>query len=125
MTQLWVTVSFDDSEIEALQRALRHYSDVCRREIRKGVNVGAGHRLAIKHFRASLKKQLKDRPSLMLFDSELYAMQAALKSYLDACEREIANGATTPFIADRVTAKKICATLKGKIERAIMNANVR
>jgi hypothetical protein len=37
MTQLWVTLSLDDDdESEVLQRALRHYWDVRRREKRGG-----------------------------------------------------------------------------------------
>src|SRR6266498_2720423 len=37
----------------------------------------------------------KKRPSFTLLEHELYALQAALTSYLGACEQEIANGATT------------------------------
>jgi hypothetical protein len=59
---------------------------------------------------------------LMPLEPELHAVEAAFKSYLDVCKREIANGKTTPFIADRAINKKIYATLEEKIERAIMSS---
>jgi hypothetical protein len=116
MTQLWVTLSLaDDDESEVLQRALRHYWDLRRRE-KKG---GSGY---FKRFRAMFRKAVKERSSLMLLELELHAVEAALKNYLDVCEREIANGQTTPFISDKAITKKIYATLEDKIERAIMSA---
>jgi hypothetical protein len=116
MTQLWVTLSFDDAdESEVLQRALRHYWAIRRREKRGG----SGY---FKRFRAMLRKAIQKRSSLMLLELELHAVEAALKSYLDVCEREIANGKTTPFIADRAITKKIYATLQEKIDRAIMSS---
>jgi hypothetical protein len=84
MTQLWVTLSLDDDdESEVLQRALRHYWAVRRREKRGG----SGY---FKRFRAMFRKAVKERSSLMLLELELHAVEAALKNFLDVCEREIA-----------------------------------
>ena len=122
MTQFGYTVSFDDSEMQTLQRALGHYLGICQREIKKGG--GAPHSGTIKRFRARLKKQLKQTRSFTLHESEMIAMEQALQSYLDACEREIANGGTTPFIADRAMIRKICATLEDVSERTIISASL-
>jgi hypothetical protein len=123
MTQFWITVSFDDSERDVLQRALHHYLEVCRQEIKKGGSVPfEAHRLAIKRFRASLRKQLKQTRSFTMDEGEIDAVQHALQSYLDACERASAKGAT---MSDKTMIKKICATLGDKLERAVINASIR
>ena len=125
MTQFGYRVSFDESEVQTLQRALSHYLGICQREIKKGGDVPfIRHSGTIKRFRAKLKKQLKQTRSFTLDESEMIAMEQALQSYLDVCEREIANGATTPFIADRGVIGKICATLKDEIERTVMSASL-
>ena len=123
MTQFGYSVSFDDSEMQTLQRALGHYLGICQREIKKGVPFIA-HSGTIKRFRARLKKQLKQTRNFMLHESEMIATEQALQSYLDACEREIANGGTTPFIADRAMIRKICATLEDVSERTIISASL-
>lgn len=122
MTQFGYTVSFDDSEMQTLQRALGHYLGTCQREIKKGVPFIA-HSGTIKRFRARLKK-LKQTRNFMLHESEMIATEQALQSYLDACEREIANGGTTPFIADRAMIRKICAMLEYVTERTIITASL-
>jgi len=120
MTQFGCRVSFDDSEMQTLQRALSHYLEVCRREIKKGEDVPFfAHRGTIKRFRAKLREQLKLTPSFTLGEDDMDVVQHALKGYLDACEREIANGATVPFIADKVVIPKIRATLEDEFERAV------
>ena len=122
MTQFGYSVSFDDSEMQTLQRSLGHYLGICQREIKKGVPFIA-HSGTIKRFRARLKK-LKQTWSFTLHESEMIAVEQALQSYLDACEREIANGGTTPFIADRAMISKICATLEDVSERTIISASL-
>jgi hypothetical protein len=125
MTQFGCRVSFDDSEMQTLQRALCHYLEVCRREIKKGADVPfTAHRGTIKRFRAKLREQLKLTQSFTLGEDEMDVVQHALKGYLDACEREIANGATAPFIADKVVISKIRATLKDEFERAIISTSL-
>ena len=125
MTQFGYRVNFDDSELQTLQRALGHYLGICQREIKKGGGAPfIAHSGTIKRFRARLKKQLKQTRSFTLHESEMIAMEQALQRYLDACEREVANGETTPFIADRAMISKICATLKDVIERTIISASL-
>jgi hypothetical protein len=125
MTQFGCRVSFDDSEMGALQRALSHYLEVCQREIKKGEDVPfTAHCGTIKRFRTKLREQLKQTQSFTLGDDEMDVVQHALKGYLDACEREIANGATVPFIADKVVIPKIRATLKDEFERAIISTSL-
>lgn len=125
MTQFGCRVSFDDSEMQTLQRALSHYLEVCRREIKKGEDVPFfAHRGTIKRFRAKLREQLKLTPSFTLGEDEMDVVQHALKGYLEACEREIANGATVPFIADKVVIPKIRATLEDEFERAVISTSL-
>ena len=59
-----------------------------------------------------------------MHESEMIAVEQALQSYLDACEREVANSGTTPFIADRAMISKICATLEDVSERTIISASL-
>ena len=125
MTQFGFRVTLDDSEMQTLQRALYHYWNVSRGEIKKGGDVPfIAHSVTIKRFHAKLKKQLKQTRSFTLDDSEMGAVQQALRSYLEVCEREIANGVTTPFIADRGVIGKICAMLNDEIERTVMSASL-
>jgi hypothetical protein len=125
MTQFGYSVSFDDSEMQTLQRALGHYLGICKREIKKGGGAPfIAHSGAIKRFRARLKKQLKQTWSFTLHETEMIATEQALQSYLDACEREVANGGTTPFIADRAMISKISATLEDVSERTIISASL-
>jgi|SRR6516164_7996280 hypothetical protein len=125
MTQFGCRVTFDESEMQTLQRALDHYLGICQREIKKGEDVPfTTHRGTIKRFRAKLREQLKLTQSFTLGEVEMDVVQHALKGYLDACEREIANGATVPFIADRVVIPKIRATLEDEFERAIISTSL-
>jgi len=125
MTQFGYRVNFDDGEMQTLQRALGHYLGICQRETKKGGGAPfIAHSGTIKRFRARLKQQLKQTRSFTLHESEMIAMEQALQRYLDACEREVANGGTTPFIADRAMISKICATLKDVIERTIISASL-
>jgi hypothetical protein len=71
-----------------------------------------------------LGEQLKLTQSFTLDEDEMDVVQHALKGYLDACEREIANGATVPFIADEVVIPKIRATLEDEFERAIISTSL-
>jgi hypothetical protein len=125
MTQFGFRISFDDSELQTLQRALSHYLEVCQREIKKGGDVPfIAHRGTIKRFRAKLREQLKLTQSFTLGEDEIDVVQHALKGYLDACEREIANSATVPFTADKVVIPKIRATLEDEFERAIISTSL-
>jgi len=125
MTQFGCRVTLDDSEMQTLQRALCDYLEVCRREIKKGGDVPfTAHRGTVKRFRAKLKEQLKLTQSFTLDEAEMDVMQRALKGYLDACERESANGATVPFIADKAVIPKIRATLEDEFYRAIISASL-
>ena len=72
----------------------------------------------------SVREQLKLTPSFTLGEDDMDVVQHALKGYLDACEREIANGATVPFIADKVVIPKIRATLEDEFERAVISTSL-
>jgi hypothetical protein len=55
--------------------------------------------------------------SVDLDDSEMAAVRTALAHYVAMCEREIARGATVPFIADRDVAERLSAKLLKAIAR--------
>jgi len=108
-----------------LHRALSHYLEVCQREIKKGGDVPfSAHRGTLKRFRAKSREVLKLTQSLALHENDMDVVQHALKSYLEACEREVANGATMPFIADKVVIPKIRAALEDEFERAIISTSL-
>ena len=126
MTQFGFRIRFDDSEMQTLQRALSHYLEVCQREIKKGGDVPfTADRGTLKRFRAKSREVLKLTQSLALHENDMDMVQHALKSYLEACEREVANGATMPFIADKVVIPKIRAALEDELERAVISASLR
>ena len=80
MTQFGCRVSFDDSEMQTLQRALSHYLEVCQREIKKGGDVPfTAHRGTIKRFRAKSREVLKLTQSLALDENDMDVVQHALK----------------------------------------------
>ena len=98
MTQFGFRIRFDDGETQTLQRALSHYLEVCQREIKKGGDVPfTAHRGTLKRFRAKSKEVLKLTQSFAVHEDDMDMVRHALKSYLEACEREVANGATMPF----------------------------
>ena len=70
----------------------------------------------------TIRKMLRKQSSnFSLGESEVSALKAALARYLEVCEREIASGAATSFIADRTMATKISARLSEELTRAIMD----
>ena len=120
MTQYGITITFDDAEMKTLQTAVDHYLEKCRREVKRGASVPFyAHRSTLARFLASRKKALKRTPSLSLGENERIALEAALASYLERCNSEIANGVTVPFTADRAIVEKICARLLDEFWRAV------
>jgi hypothetical protein len=126
MTQFGFRIRFDDSETQTLQRALSHYLEVCQREIKKGGDAPfTADRGTLKRFRAKSKEVLKLTQSFAVHENDMDMVRHALKSYLEACEREVANGATMPFIADKVVIPKIRAALEDELERATISTSLR
>src|SRR5262245_1959414 len=125
MPQFGFRIRFDDSETPTIQRALTDYFEVWQREIKKGGDAPfTAHRGTLKRFRAKSREVLKLTQSFALHENDMDVVQHALKSYLEACEREVANGATMPFIADKVLIPKIRAALEDEFERAIISTSL-
>ena len=70
------------------------------------------------------KEVLKLTQSFAVHEDDMDMVRHALKSYLEACEREVANGATMPFIADKVVIPKIRAALEDELERAVTSTSL-
>jgi hypothetical protein len=121
MTEFLTAVSLDDGEAEALERAFRHYLEVCRREIKKGPPAESD-RLVITRLRATLRKKLKKGRRLIIGDSEIRPVQRALQSYLESCEQAGANDAT---ISDKAIIPKVRATIERNFERVVFNGSIR
>jgi hypothetical protein len=121
MTEFLTAVSLDDRETEALERAFRHYLEVCRREIKKGAP-SEGDRLVITRLRATLRKKLKKGRRLIIGDGEIGPVQRALQSYLESCGQAGPNDAT---ISDKTIIPKVRATLERDFERAVINGSIR
>jgi hypothetical protein len=122
MTQYGIRTSFDDEEMKTLKAAVGHYLEVCQREIDKGATVPFyAHTIVLTRFPMIRKMFRKRSSNLSLGESEVSALEAALASYLEVCERKIAGGDTVPFMADRTMAMKISARLSDELIRAIMD----
>ena len=67
-----------------------------------------------------LGKAAKGRAGVLLGEPERPALEAALKSYVDAREREIATDAKKPFVAEIELAKVICKAIDVELWRAIL-----
>ena len=121
MTLLSYEVTFDSGQMETVKKALDHYLDVCRREIRSGGSVPfISDRLTIKRLLARLRKHA--HVPTHIDDGELFALQDALSNYSEACEQGIASGEAVPFTADRSTIKIIFGLLDDAIERTYVEA---
>jgi hypothetical protein len=55
----------------------------------------------IKRLRSELRKKTGPSPRVSVDEGEESALEAALASYLEVCEREIANGARAPFADEK------------------------
>jgi hypothetical protein len=121
MTEFFTAVSFDDRETEALERAFRHYLEVCRREIKNGAPYESD-RLVVTRLRATLRKKLKKGHRLIIGDSEICPVQRALQSYLESCGQAGANDAT---ISDKAIIPKVRATIERDFKRAVINGSMR
>jgi hypothetical protein len=116
MTLYFYDVIFADGQTETVKKALGHYLNVCRREIKNGGGAPfIAHGMAIPRLLASLRKH--PHGLTQIHDGEFLTLRAALSSYLEACEQGIANGEAAPFISDRSTIKMVFGLLGEVIER--------
>jgi hypothetical protein len=122
MVEKWISYGFrvplDEGEMEALQRAFSHYLDVRRRRVRKdGSGPAPGGSRVIKRILTQLMRSCYRLNVLSLGEIELPMLQVGLANYQDLCEREIASGATIPFVADLVIVKRIRTALEEEVIR--------
>jgi hypothetical protein len=120
MTSFWIRVKFSDGEMDVLQKALDHYLNVWRREIRKG-NVAPYH-ISIKRFRMTSKTDLKHGRGVSMDEDQIAAVRHALQTYAEACQDP--GGPGVPA-RERRLIKKIDATLKRELNLAIINSSLR
>jgi hypothetical protein len=117
MTQIRLKLTFDDEEKTTLQRAIDHYLQICRQEIKKGESDPfEAHKTFLTRY-PGMQKGIHKRPQNLTWgEDEVSAVKAALTSYLVTCEREIARGTTDPFAADSDIVIRICT----KFEEAFL-----
>ena len=123
MTQYGIRMSFCDIELEVLQKAIAHYLNLCKREIKNGTFQGDS--TTIKRIRAELGKATKGPLEISLGELERPTLEAALKSYVEAGEREIATDVKKPFRADIELAKAICEAIDVELRRTIFTDELR
>jgi hypothetical protein len=120
--QFSIQIDFDDDEKEVLRRVIAHYLRVCQREIKQGGSIPfIAHSMVLKYFRRNMKKYLQILGKAMVLDSDMGAFRAAFSSYLDTCERKIANGGPEPFITDRLTARKMWERMSLEMQRVMFD----
>jgi hypothetical protein len=121
MTQYGIGLTFCDIELEVGRKAIAHYSKLCNRELKKGkYKPFRADSITIKRIRAQLGKATKGPHGVLLLELEQHTLQAALKSYADAIEREIATDVNKPFRADMDLAKVICEAIDVEYSRAVL-----
>ena len=111
-----------------MHAAVDDYFEVCRRELKKGETVPfLAHRNMLRRFlRALLRGKLSpslsvnDKTTFYVWDTEHAYLEAAFANYLDRCEREIANGITVPFAANRAVIERIRARMWDESLRALL-----
>jgi hypothetical protein len=122
MTSFGFGIPVDDQEWKTIRAAVDHYLEVCRQEIRAGATAPfIAHRGTLKRLFGTQKNPRKHRPMLRLDQGTYSSFKDALASYLDTCEREIANGNTVPFVTDRAIIEKIRTRLSAELERALVD----
>jgi hypothetical protein len=120
MTQYGIGMTFCNIELEVLQKAISHYLNLCKQEIKKGKDVPFfAHSTTLKRIRAELRKEAKGPLTVSWGELETSALEAALKSYVDVGEREIATDMNKPFLAEMELAKMICEAMRIEFWRAV------
>jgi LPS O-antigen subunit length determinant protein (WzzB/FepE family) len=120
MTQYGIRMSFCDIELEVLQKAIAHYLNLCKRELKNGKRAPfIAHSEILKWIRADLEKATKGRLEVSLRELERPTLQLALKSYVDALEQEIAAHANKSFRPDIELAKTLCEAISVELWRAV------
>ena len=134
MTQWAFGITLDNEELKTVRAALDDYFEVCRREVRKGETVPfLAHRSSLRRFLRALPRRTKlsspptvsDQATFYVWDSEHFSLEAAFANYLDRCEREIANGITVPFDANRAAIERIRARMLDESWRALLYAEAK
>jgi hypothetical protein len=129
MTSYGISITLDDVEIQTLQKALAHYLDASSREANESGDEDeeaavSPFALEIRYIRLKLRKGQKAANGLAFGFGEVdrEVIKKSLASYLELCEREIANGVIEPFTSDRALVKKISARLLDEFWRAVLEA---
>jgi len=126
MTSYGLGIAFSDEEILALRRALDHYLDRCREQGKKNDedwDFFVVTRRVVKRIETELRARPKRPHGFGFLESEMHRMKAALASYLELCEKKIAQGVTLPFTAERAIVKAISARIPEEFIRGVMEAD--
>jgi hypothetical protein len=119
MTSFGIRVRFSDSEMDVLQKALDHYLSVWRREFRKGV--GPSYSVSIKRLRMTSKTDVKYRRRVSMDESQVAAVKAVLRAYLEARQDPGGPGVT---VREKRMIKKMSSMLERELNRAVINASL-
>jgi hypothetical protein len=119
MTSFGIRVKFSDSEMDVLQKALDHYLNVWQRELRKGV--GRSYSVDIKRLRMTSKTDLKHGRGVSMDESQIAAVKAVLRAYLEARQDPGGAGVT---VRERRMIRNICTILERELRRAVINASL-
>jgi hypothetical protein len=123
MTQYSFLITFYECELEMLQKAFTHYLELCKQGIKK--NDEYAHfvfdSVMIKRLRSELRKKTGRSPRVSVDEGEESALEAALASYLEVCEREIANGARAPFADEKDMIELIREAMKIESRRGAID----
>jgi hypothetical protein len=117
MTQYGVRIQFNDDEIHTLMRALDSYL-AQQKEVDS----------ALKFFDTHIREELRDNARMLktcsFLENEFVVIEQALDIYSQICNREISNGVTVPFSADRTLIKQISERLLNESLRAVIEAEI-
>jgi hypothetical protein len=126
MSQHGIRMTFCDIELELLQKAIAHYLDVCKRELKNGSRAPfIAHSSILKSIRADLAKASKGRLELPLGELERPTLQLALKSYVEEIEQESATHVNKLFRADKELAKVLLEAISVELWRAVWTGELR
>ena len=123
MAQHGVRMTFCDIEMELLQKAIVHHLSARKRKDGKEAPFTDGG--ALRRFQAKLEKAAKQRCMVSLNELERRELEAILKCYVDAIERETAADVNKLFRADKELAKVLCEVINLEYWRAVWVGELR
>jgi hypothetical protein len=121
-----MAMAVDAEEMKTLDTAIKYYLKVCRREVKKGRDAPFwAHGYTLRRLPASQRKFLRRYGRLELLEGDVFALQAALKTYLAQHEQGTADGPNIEFAADRSKFEKVLARLSDEFCRVAELADAR